>query len=436
MDDIELKKQTKNEKKLLQSLIESAIEASSELEFFQIIVEAILPKLRISNCFLSLRSKWVLGKETYGQQMHQIEEQALIEIKQTFEYLKVKLIAMGPSLHPIILDNMCSIEHIFQQEEKQNVVSFSYVEVAYQQIKLFLAMLLCFGMDEIVSSYGRIKISGLSMMNPFAGNLEVPSKFINEFTFAPSFIKKQQLVALFHKNEIEHCWIAIELIYLLEWCWNAPGYFFEDTNSTAKINNHENARIDLHTLHSYWLELDKLKKDSNENKVVSIFFKRKKFISCLNVIVKEMFPENYNDNVVVVDSMINCFLDLELITNNECYLALNVYSASNLGSVKRIMVHKYQGKTSSIFKITDKLLNAPVGEWVNVIEIGNSDGVKNLSKYFERGGLKNILGRIFFDRDGPRMRLKSDQGIKCNDLSKTDRLDLQNYIMGRPAYVD
>jgi hypothetical protein len=416
--DKELKK---NERMRLLHLIDQAFCAQSNRDFFRCIVKVILPKIHDVKTFVRPRSQWIQGKEAFIKERSKLINNIPEEIECAFESIKER-VRDGEVKHPIIFDILCSIDNILRNKIVQAGLGSLYTDNAYFKMQLLLEMLLDLGPEEIVLEYAKIKLTKMPMISVFTGEMQL--KMIAEYTFAPSLVKARQLDRSLYQKNVQQVWIALELLYIVEWCWNSSESVFDEKESSYQDSE----------LHKYWLEMRAIKK--NERIEGSSFFDKNKFLSCLATIVKAMFDEGSGPELISVDALQWSSLELKLVTSKgREYLLLELIDVYNYETLlsKTFIIHNFQDTESSPFQITRKLFDLPDATWINVTEICQSDGIGSSAKYLERIKMQNILGKVFFDRDGIQIRLNS-RIMRCIDLSRAQRQSLQAFIQNLKVF--
>lgn len=248
---------------------------------------------------------------------------------------------------------------------------------------------------------------------------------MDRVTFAPSISKLRELDESWDPEHTNlPSWIAWEFLRLVEWCWITPFSFFDGKSEKYDDYHLRNASIQLISLHSYWLEIEAIKKHNYTQKHFS-FFTRELFLKIFKLILDEIILEQESQSILIKNNIVGPEIlspySVKLRWQRYTDLVLEVYWFDNVSPTIYLIYRFHDG--SKRHKFMTSLTQASINQPITIEESKWS-----IAKYLNDAGLNNIVGDLFFKKINTLTASRRRECIVGSDISKSDRQELKNCI--------
>ena len=272
--------------KALGHFADEALRASSPREFFKILSENVVPLIVKSETFEPLYLEWVNEKGIYKKERDKTEKNAIKEITGTFAKLRSTLDTQDLLENPVINKAVSAIEDVL--EFREVFAMPPYYEIAYGRLKDLCYRLLELGHIDLVKELGEIIYITKSHVDSATQEITtIQEPHFHHFTFAPSSTKLVDLNKAFSWDEITDIWAVWEYLALAEWCWQTPLSYFDDKELEYEDPDACAQSRFLLNLHSYWAEMNTIKKNVPSNRSV-LFFELSRFKNYLKTLLNHI----------------------------------------------------------------------------------------------------------------------------------------------------
>ena len=392
------------------------IEVKSDFDFFYIITVYIVPLIRRSPVFERFYLQSIQAKDAYLKERNELEAKAPEEVERAFLSLQLLLENAGLLSNAGIKQWFDNISQVFSQKNRYGIPS--YLEVVYEKQRHLLEQIFNMRRLDIVAAFATITYDVTTIKNTDSGMPEeIKKPYIGHFTFAPSLCRLDELNNLWRLEYVQHFWIAMEYLSLVEWCWNTPFSFFADKRETYEDFDSRNESVHLLSLHEYWVEINDIKNRRNGDRV-RYFFCRNRFLKYLKLILNEVILEQEINlsSLNIISAEVDTFepysIELKL---DDVILLLDVRWFAD-GEIHTYIMHSFH-QASRPHDFIKSLINAPLNEQIDIRKIsGAEEG--SVAKYFELMKVNNMLQNLFFEKPGGSKDSQSKHESKNNSVQR------------------
>ena len=273
--------------------IERALQTEKTTDFFYNLCDCICPILFSIPLLEPLRKSWISEKEKFENKCHNLETQAIAEIRTVFNDL-TQISLPNDGLRSLLKD----IEKVLTGQEPY--FSPSYFEVVYDKICAFCQACLDANQGELISSLVEIE-EGES------------GKRISRFLFAPHVLKLRSFKEEVLNWKTPCNWVIWEHMYAAYWAWKTDFSFFS-RKKLSSVNavkcQHSMQRLEQLNL---WQEMQWIrKKSATQSRHKLLFFTVERFAGYLKRLTDQILkfqaetkPDKPNDTI--------CPYSLELV---------------------------------------------------------------------------------------------------------------------------
>ena len=420
------------------------IGARSDHDFFSIIALNVVPLVRKTKAFEPFYYRCLKEKDAYLKEKDALEIKVPNEVEEAFRSLQLAL-ENKDLLCPVEVKQELEIIHgVFSQKHAYGIPS--YVQVAYDKICYLLKLILSIGGADLVREYAKIKCQTVYEYNrnqpseKVQNQAQVPEKvqrwYVNEFTFAPSLLRLNELQNAFKWSKVNNAWIAWEYFVLVEWCWNTPFSFFDDKSLCYNDYKANSASLGLLVLHDYWIELNNIKNDCSDTQ--GLFFDRARFIEFLKTILHEIIlqqeiSDNHGSSDIAAEEEVVIPYSLSIkLHRTQLLLEVDWFDDQ---VTHTYILHSFQSDSGGPYDFMNALLFTEEKVDTNKVCIASGSSVAKYLKYMH---LDNIVGRLFIQKpkyNKTHMAEMKSKIIFCKDRAKAEQLELVEFIKSLREYI-